>query len=242
MTRLARLQHQLQQAILGRIEMDWPGLEIYRDAYRLRLTEALEAEYPMLTRWLGQERFSRMAWDYIRAHPSRHRSIRWIGRHLAEFLHRRGEPAHGEMAAFEWALGLAFDSADAVPLSGETLAAVPPERWPDLRLEFHASVSLQRFHYPVPRLWKALQAETRLPDCVYQQEPQDWLIWRRELRCYFRSLSPAEARVLEWLLDGEIFSAACACLAGFDLPGDAARQMAGWLQRWLEDGLVVRIA
>lgn len=241
MTDLAQLQRRLQRGILGEAELDWPGLEVYRNAYRLRLAEALETEYPMLARWLGPERFPRLARDYIRAYPSRYRSIRWIGTHLPEFLHQRGEEAHKEMATFEWALSLAFDSTDANPISPTELAKVPAEHWPALRLQFHASVHLHQFHYPVPQLWKALQGGTQLPPCEYRQESQHWLVWRRELCCFFRSLSPAEARVLKLLKTGETFSAACACLPEFDLPCDAAGQMAQWLQRWLQEGLIVGI-
>ena len=241
MTELALLQRRLQRAILGESDSAWPGLEVYRNAYRLRLVEALEAEYPMLVRWLGTERFSRMAWEYIRAFPSRYRSIRWIGTHLPEFLRRRGEDAQKELATFEWALSLAFDSADAIPLAPEDLTQVPPQRWPALRLRFHASVRLHRFHYPVPQIWKALQGNTELPDCACHPEGQDWLIWRQELRCFFRSLSPAEAQALRILKEGETFSTVCTRLNGFQLDCDVAQQMAQWLRRWLQEGLIVGI-
>src|SRR5690242_17143101 len=61
-------------------------LAIYADAYRLRLIEALESNYPVLAQLLGTDQFATIARYYIEAHPSQHYSIRWFGHRLAEFL------------------------------------------------------------------------------------------------------------------------------------------------------------
>ncbi len=237
-TGLATLQADVQAAILGQGGTALPGLDIYRSAYRLRLTEALAADYPVLRRWLGGARFDELARDYLEAHPSRHFSIRWFGRALPEYLERQGPLEWAEMARFEWALSLAFDCADSKPLAPETLAGIPPQDWPRLRFTVCPGFSLLRLRTSVPHVWKALQAGEDPPRCRVLSTPTAWMVWRQGLRQFFRSLSEAEAECLVRLESGAAFGEVCAGLSGCDLPTDAARQIALWLRCWLKDGVV----
>ena len=90
-------------------------LDVYRDGYALRLIEVLTTDYPGLMAMAGPADFDHMARAYIAAHPSRHPSVRWFGKDVADFLSRTPPysrtPAAAEMARFEWALGEAFDFA-----------------------------------------------------------------------------------------------------------------------------------
>jgi len=96
--RLRQLQCELQRDLLGETSMvgaaivDAPPLPadarlgIYRHGYRARLAEALDDIYPILHRILGDETFASAVELFIETHPSIHRSIRWYGRELADFL------------------------------------------------------------------------------------------------------------------------------------------------------------
>ena len=90
-------------------------LDVYRDGYALRLIEALTTDYPGLMAMAGPADFDHMARAYIANHPSRHPSIRWYGKDVADFLGATPPysrtPAAAEMARFEWALGEAFEFA-----------------------------------------------------------------------------------------------------------------------------------
>ena len=47
-------------------------LRVYSDAFRLRLIEALQANYPVLAKFSGEEAFARLAQEYLAVYPSRH--------------------------------------------------------------------------------------------------------------------------------------------------------------------------
>ena len=119
-------------------------LEIYAEAYRLRLVEVLTDQYPALSGWLGPEDFDRLAIGYIDACPSRNFSVREFGAVLGDFLSHMSpyqeRPALAEMARFEWALAGAFDAADIPSLQHEDLASIPAPEWPFLELLFHPGV------------------------------------------------------------------------------------------------------
>src|SRR5271169_6033809 len=61
-------------------------LDIYGNAYRSRLIEALTASYPILELYFGTDDFEELCLAYIAAHPSEYRSIRWFGDKMADFL------------------------------------------------------------------------------------------------------------------------------------------------------------
>lgn len=218
-------------------------LEIYRDAYRLRLIEALGESYPVLHQVLGDEDFEALTARFIAAHASRHRSIRWYGAELAEFAERTApfsqQPLLGELARFEWTLAAAFDAADAAPLSREALKTLAPETWPDLRLEFHPSLHRLELEWNTVAVWQAVSDGLEAPRPVHLGPARPWILWRRGLRNFFRSLEGPEAEVLAAARAGACFGDLCAVLAetlpAADVPAYAARLVA----TWTEEGMII---
>ena len=71
-------------------------LNIYRNAYYLRLIESLQLDYEMLHTILGDESFDELARQYIHTYPSTYRSISALGdknmqhHYFDEIPHGRG--------------------------------------------------------------------------------------------------------------------------------------------------------
>lgn len=217
-------------------------LAVYTDAYRLRLLEILEGDFPALAAWLGPQAFGAIGRAYIAAHPSDTRSVRWYGRHLGPFLDRHApeRPLLAELARFDWARGLAFDAADDEPLEIGEVAAIPPASWPGLRLGLAASVQRLDLGCEIPAAYPELLSGRR-PDtiaCAAQRAP--WVLWRRDLVVQWRALEPDEAATLDAAAAGARFGELCECLAARSVE-DAALRAAGMLKRWIADGLVVAL-
>ncbi len=107
-------------------------LDIYAMAYRLRLFEVFGGDFEAVHTLIGDDAFGLLCRDYLAAHPPSHYSIRWAGQHFPAFVAAR-EPERSlvtEMAAFEWALGLALDVVDSAPLSVEALQTLAPRSGP----------------------------------------------------------------------------------------------------------------
>ena len=222
------------------------GFNIYLNAYRARLAEALKNNYPVLFLALGDELFDQMATAYIAHHPSRHRSIRWFGDSLREFLDDNPDtlphPALADLASMDWALRAAFDAANADVCRAEDLAAIAPEHWPQMTFALHPSVELLELNWRIGPIWHALsedaEAETEQPDAL----DHTLLVWRRELACKWRSLDQAEAQALRSVARGESFAELCEVLAGLNEAGtDSSLLAVSLLQQWLEDGLLVKV-
>lgn len=220
-------------------------LGIYANAYRLRLIEALDTDYPGLHTLAGDEAFDAMCRAYIDTHPSPFRSLRWFGDRFAEFL-RTTEPyadypVFAEMAEFERALSDAFDAADSDLRTAADMSAVPPDRWPALRFSPHDSVRRLDLRWNVPPVWKAVDAGDPPPEPEASEHPVAWLVWRRDLVTRYRSLDVDEAWALDALMRGENFAVLCEGLAEWVDPQNVATHAAALLKRWLDDGLIRRI-
>lgn len=248
------LQYQ-QQALAALIaaDGDWVGLlkpdrhgkppllHVYRHAYRSRLTEALRENYPVLHRVLGDEEFDRIAAAFIAACPSRRPSIRWFGEELADFLgctpERIPHPALIDLVRMEWALGLAFDGADAEVLQVNTLTQVPAEDWPALCFRPHPTLALLHLDWAVEALWSAISADPEAATDPPEALPHHLLVWRRDQRTQWRSATDEEAELLTACRAGKPFAELCA--AAVERQGDqAAASVAGFLRVWVESGML----
>jgi hypothetical protein len=220
-------------------------LGIYANAYRLRLLEALDTDYPGLHTIAGDEEFDRLGRAYVDAHPSSFRSLRWFGDRMGEFLRATAPwcdyPVFAEMAAFEWAMSDAFDASDTVLATVEDMAAVAANAWPALRFTPHDSLRRLDLHWNVPTVWKAIDTEQDPPNLEESELPVAWLVWRRDLRTYFRSLDVAEAWALDAMLRGEPFSFLCEGLTEWIDSQNVPMHAAALLKRWLSDGLIREI-
>ena len=218
-------------------------LAVYAEAYKLRLLEALETDFVALLAQIGADEFRKLAFAYVDARPSSHYSVRYFGRHMAEFLREAmpyaKNPLLAELAAFDWALTTAFDAEDDPVLTVGDMSTIDPEAWP--RLTFRARASVQRLdlHWNAPAIWKAADsgAET-LPSPEQADDLVPWLIWRQGLDTFFRSLDVDEAYALDALLRGERFEDICEGLCEWIDPEHAAGRAAGFLRQWIADEML----
>jgi hypothetical protein len=252
---LRQLQREMQRELLGEESLieahiaDTPPLTrearigIYCHAYVARLIEALQNYYPVLYQILGDEDFEAFGAAFVRAHPSVHRSIRWYGREVPDFLRVEPPfaewPIFAEVARFEWSLAKAFDSADSGPLGRAALASVEPAEWANLTFRFHPSVQRLTFEWNTAAVWKALSVEEGPPPAPERSaEAVEWLVWRRDLENYFRSLDPVEATALDAALAGCNFAEVCGALAQQLPEGEVPLRAASLIATWLDGGLL----
>lgn len=220
-------------------------LDIYANAYRYRLIEALQDTFPALHTLLGDEDFFNLGIDYLDAWPSSHFSLRYFGHQMGHFLSI--SPAYqeqgvlSEMARFEWSLRSAFDAADAEVLGLDVLQHIAPDDWPGLQFTFHPSLQRQDMRFNVPQLWQAIEQDQPPIDIVENDYPLAWLIWRKELRTYYRSLPVDEAWALDAVCAGSDFSEICSGVCEWIDEQHAAVRVAGFIQNWLGEQLITDV-
>lgn len=222
------------------------GVAIYRDAYVARLVECLADDYPALQYAVGEGAFDALARDYIARHPSRSPNLNAFGRHMAPFCRERGEPwaaFAAELAALEWALVEVLHAPAAAPLPPDALAALPPERWPGVRLRPSRALRVLRFAYPVDAFLQAYR-EGREPS-LPGEGPSATAVYRQGPKLWRQALSPAMADLLGALVAGQTLGEALSSLertfAENAAAADAGREIMGWFQGWVEAGFFATI-
>jgi hypothetical protein len=218
-------------------------LAIYGNAYFSRLEEALESDYEILKQLLGEEVFSEACMAYIQQYPSRYYSLRWFGRDFPVFLGYQAESGEhhwpAEIAQLEWSFIGAFDAADAVSLTEADAAAIPPEAWPELRMQFHPSVRTLSIWWNTLARWRAAKNAQPIPEPARLPEPAQCLLWRHELMTQYRSMEADEAIAIQSALAGASFSEICGALAEEMQDQEMVpMQAAGFLKTWLAAGMI----
>lgn len=223
-------------AFAGTAEFDARArMGVYADAYFWRLHDVLLDHFSLVAWVLGPARFRNLATDYVLHRPSEDPDVRRFGARLPAFL---GEhplstevPGIDALAAIEWAMVRALDVPHGPLLERATLAALPPEAWPALRVQAVPSAFVGTCRHDFGALWADhLVAPT--PDrSPAPGPPNHVLVWRQGLAVMHRPLDPAEADALRRVTEGVAFAGLCEHL-------DASVAVA-WLSRWLDDGLLV---
>lgn len=217
-------------------------LGIYRDAYRLRLIEVLGNDYEILQTYLGDQMFDSLARAYISAHPSTFRNVRWFGGKLAEFLRATapysGHPEVAELAQFEWSLGEAFDAQDIEAVRFEDVADVAPEDWADLRFQAQPALRVLALRTNAVAIWKSLKESSSAIAVELSPQPVTWVVWRKQLSPFFRSLEADEAWALQAMRSGASFGEICTGLCEWVADDAAAARAAGMLRTWVETGWI----
>ena len=220
-------------------------LAIYRDAYGLRLAEVLGTDYGNLHTYLGDDAFNELAREYLAAHPSKFRNVRWFGGKLPDFLAEApryaAHPELVELARFEWALGRAFDAPDETSVSFEQVASVPPEAWTDLRFRPHPALGTMQFRTNAVAIWKLLNNDEDPCAPETLAAPITWAVWRKEYSPFFRSLDDDEAWALANMVAGSSFGELCAGLCEWIPEDQAAPRAAGLLRGWVEEGWIAEL-
>ncbi len=209
-------------------------LEIYADAYVVRLREVLAEDFPRVATLIGERQFNRLVCEYLRAHPSTEPSVRHLGRALAEFIRGRGDlPLWlADLAALEWARVSAFDAPDDQPLTAAKLAAIDPAQWPQLTMAAVRSLEVIIAQWPVHRLWLDDKSDG-LEACATSIR-----VWRRpDFSVLHAPMDRYEAAAIAKLLKGSSFAEICQAFDDLD-EQEGATQAGALLLRWLEDGIV----
>jgi hypothetical protein len=208
-----------------------PGrrLAVYRDNVLVSLRRLLEGTFPATRRHLGPERFAGLALAFARAEPPDRPQLLAYGAGFPAFLARAGaEPPAADLARLEWAREEACHAADAPPLDPASLAAIPQERYPELRFVPHPSLRLVASAGPVFSLWRALTTDAAPPP---DAGPEQALVVRPDVTVTTRAIAAADLLLVQALVDGlplaEAAEQAQAAYPAFDLQGALAQHLTG---------------
>ncbi len=137
-------------------------LDVYRNAYFIRLEAALAHDFPACERVLGTTEFARQAGDYVVAQPSTSPSLRDLGNGFADWLRAHADSAVADLADIEWAAMRVFDGPNAVPVDSSAMQAFVPEDWAMMSVDLVPTLSLLSLTSNADEVWRDRRNETEL--------------------------------------------------------------------------------
>jgi hypothetical protein len=152
-----------------------PGFAVYRNTVLSGCVDALQANYPVLTRLVGVDWLRAAAAVYARAQPPQVPMLADYGAGFAAFL-ETFEPAQpipylADVARVERAWTQAHLAADAAPLPAATMAALPPEALATLVLRPHPSAHwCFSDQHPVRTIWQRNRGDGNAEPPAWQGE------------------------------------------------------------------------
>jgi hypothetical protein len=214
-------------------------LGIYRGMYQARLREALQADYPGLLHFLGEEKFSQLAAGYIQAYPSRSYTLNRLGDFLPEYLQvAAGIPRRKfvcELASFELTLSQLFDAAESPVLTPQDVAGVPLEAWQTARLNPIEAFRLSTFAYPVNAYLRSVR-EGKPARKIRRKNT--WLaLFRRHYTTWRLELSRPAFDLLGALTSGQSLGEVVQSFGSGKRARFTEAELFRWLREWVAEGM-----
>ena len=207
---------------------------IYRDQYRLRLTEAIRDDLRGLGSLLGRDALDPLIEAFLLAHPSRSWSLSAASRPFADWYATREPAVHLlEMARIDLAVQHGFTAASGQALTLADLVGVP-----DLALAPHATLLWNTTN--VHQLRSALLGGRDAPALERQEVPL--VLYRQDLAMRHLELEPGAWQILQEIAEGAslIDAIEAAVRSGAIAPEAVESSVGPWFQLFAGRGLVVR--
>jgi hypothetical protein len=210
-------------------------LGLYRGNVQANAIKALSNAYPVVAKLVGDDFFGGLARAFAAATPSTSGDLNEYGEGFADFV-ATFEPAAelaylSDVALLDWHVHRAHYAADAGPLDLSKLAALPQERFGELRLALHPACALLESRWPLARLWQIHQHDY---DGAFDV---DWdagggavLVDRPHWRVRANSTDGAGAAFLRACGAGATLAEALGCAQAADADFALEARLAGWVE------------
>jgi Putative DNA-binding domain len=219
-------EHPVPLMVKGQIERRYA---VYRNNVTAGLVRALEENFPVVRKLLGEEYFAGFVRDFAQSHPPQSPLMFQYGSNFPQALEcsedLSGYPYLADVAQLEILWRESYYAADATSLTADALASVDPENLFDCRFKMHPAARLIRSPFAIHSIFAANKpgAEGHVLNPL---QPQCILLTRPDYEVAIHATSHAQFEFFRALLNGECLGDALDIVAtvepNFDLPGTLA--------------------
>ena len=182
-------------------------INIYRNNFKLSLTEALKSTFPVIYALLGDQAFTIWAYRFISKVPSTEGNLHNYGAKFPTFIQQQPEysqlqlPYLVEIGEFEWAYHEVFHETEIQPIKIENLASVDPSQYNEIIFEINPASRLIKSDFPLVKIWR-LGNGLDSDEVKLDTGGVSVLIARRELTLEFQQLSNEDYNFLRLTAEG----------------------------------------
>jgi uncharacterized protein (UPF0276 family) len=213
-------------------------LDIYQNAYRVRLRGVVADTFEQTAKYLGTDLFDALGLDFVLKHPCNSRSLNRYGQAWPSYLQTQypNNPELHELAQLEWDLRTRFDGADIPCLTPEHAAqASPPHAWLHQTQASHPSLIMRASATNAFELWQALSQDAEVPEPMLWQHPMHMLVWRQNWQPMFQMMGGQQAELMQGLCNSQSITQLCEQWNDAQTTPQPA-DLGIWLQQCLQQG------
>lgn len=216
------------------------GLAVYQNNYRAQLVGCLEASFPRLRGWMGEQAFLAAAIAHIDRHPPHAWTLDAYADDFPATLARQfpDNPDLQELAWIEQALSAAFVAADARALARDALGEID---WDTARVLLAPSFASRVATTNAHAIWCALGDGEPVPDGEMLAGAAGLIVWRRDLTCCLRQVDAIELEALRHLQADGSFAALCELLVGRLGEAEGVARAGALLASWIGSELIEHV-
>ena len=207
-------------------------LAVYVNSYRYRLNDNTSEDYPVLEKYLGEEKFNQLIWDFVNSEKSDHFNIARFPLKLQKFIEEKFPNdifAH-EICQLETSVTQMSDPQNTEALSLAHLRDMTPDLLMESILYPRKALELHQFSYLTNQYYQAAMDEREAAAikqnshlAVFRHEDQ---VWRMDLE------------EEEFVLLKKIFGGAKVGEALSEIEESQAQKISSWFSRWINNGLL----
>lgn len=217
-------------------------LDVYAEGYFLRLLECLAKDFPKTKLAIGDDIFSKIVAQYLKAFPSNFTSIDEVGSQLAHFISQQDELPYAwvpDLALLEWNQIEAF-YAHETKVTPDWHTKIGSRNTDSLRFQIHPSVRLLKSKWSLPNVLEALEAKGPLTHQANFSEPSFLIVYRHEdLHCWDEVKAPI-FEVLQKIQSGQTLDESTSHLEEKDAT-ELSQSFSRWVQRGVLPGINERL-
>jgi hypothetical protein len=199
---------------------------VYRNNVTVSLVRAMESNFPIVRRLLGEQYFAGLAREFVQKHPPRSPLMFHYGDTFSDFLKAEEDlgdyPYLGDVAKLEQQVRLSYHEADAPTVSPTILTQVSEEHLMAATFEPHPAMAVVESDFPIHAIYNAHQGKDLTP-VENITTPESVLVVRPLHNVTLHPLNRTQAVFLKALAAGQSLGdsadAAFAQSDDFDLSG-----------------------
>lgn len=204
-----------QQVWLGHPTLVQERLALYRGNGQAVTHAALQAQFPVVAQWVGDDFFEGLVRHYRHRHTSSSGDLAERGKDFAAFLKTfapvQDDPQLAcvpDLAQLEWAIHHAESAADTQPLSLAEFLTEHGENLAEPTLNLAAGTQLIASPYSIQQLWQAHQSDTSRLSALDWSKAEQVVVFRPQYRVFTAVLNAAEFAFIAACQSGQNMGAA----------------------------------
>ncbi len=214
-------------------------LNIYAEAYFIRIYESMKSDFPITSEILGEISFKKLVADYIKKFPSTQHNITEIGKYFSDFVSNYKSlkklaflPA---IVQTEWLILESFFSKNTGILNPSKFLNFKDEDWENASFLVADSTRLLESIWPLEQIYKK---QITFNEIEHFENPNYFILIRENGTVFIETLTKAEFLILSKLKHGETLLQSLQTAQAECSDDEIGNHLMNWFHQWTHRGII----